>query len=132
MRPVRRALETPPGKWVGTFFTMMFITLTFVIFRSPSMPHALAMLESLVSFGGGCTMWELILKAGVLPITASYMAAWLVTELLKWKPDLLSTRLRDPVTGYVWPVKLASWTVAFILIVAARPVAAVPFVYFQF
>ncbi len=124
-------LQAPPFQWLATFITMLFIMLTFIIFRAPDMPHALNVLAGLVHFGGECTLTELIYKHALIPIISVYFIGWLITEFLKKDPEPFRF-LRNPLSGYAYPLKLAIWTSAIIITVAARPLQAVPFVYFQF
>lgn len=131
MPKLEKALDIPPVYWLNNVITMFFIMLTFVIFRAPDMPRAFNVLEGLTRFTGECTLWEPILKAGLIPIMSVYILAWLFTEYLKKHPEPFSA-IRKPELGYSYPLKLATWTAAIILTIAARPLAAVPFVYFQF
>jgi D-alanyl-lipoteichoic acid acyltransferase DltB (MBOAT superfamily) len=117
--------------WFNNLLTMLFIMLTFIVFRAPDMPHAFNLFEGLVRAGGECTLLEPIIKAGLIPITAVYIFGWLATEFIKRHPEPFRF-IRDPQIGYAYPFKLATWTAAVILTIAARPLAAVPFVYFQF
>lgn len=114
----------------NTSLTMLFIMLTFIVFRAPDMPHAINLLEGLVR-GGDCTLVEPIIKAGLIPIMSVYILGWLATEFMKRHPEPFRL-IRDPQLGFNYPFKLATWTAAVILTIAARPLSAVPFVYFQF
>lgn len=124
-------MQRAPIMWFNNFLTMLFIMLNFIIFRAPDMDHAFNVLNGLVSIGGECTLIELMTKHAVIPIIIVYCLGWLITEYLKKNPEPFSW-LRDEAKGYGYPLKLAFWTSAVILTVAARPMQAVPFVYFQF
>lgn len=118
--------------YCGWFLTIFFVMLTFVVFRAPEMSHSLNILTSLFK-GGESVLVEQIIKAGLIPIMGVYMGAWLLTEYLKKHPENSALHwLRDPKFGYGYALKLAAWTSAVILTIAARPLEAVPFVYFQF
>jgi len=127
----KRLDKNPLIGWGNNLLTMLFIMLTFIVFRAPDMPRAMNILQSLVNFSGDCTLFEPIVKAGLIPIMSVYIIAWLATEYMKKHPDSFRF-IRDPEIGYAYPFKLATWTAAVILTIAARPLAAVPFVYFQF
>jgi hypothetical protein len=130
-KDLEKYLTVKPVIYFNTFLTMIFIMLTFVIFRAPDMPHAFNVLASLTSLEGDCTLLLPVVKAGLIPIMSIYFLVFVITEYLKRNPEPFSF-MRDPVCGYAYPLKLASWTAAVILTVAARPLTAVPFVYFQF
>jgi len=116
---------------LNLLITWVFIAFTFVVFRAPDMTRAFNIFEGMLSFRGECQLWEPIIKAGLIPITSVYLLAWLVTEYVKRHPEPFRF-IRDPQLGYKYPFKLATWTAAIILTIAARPLAAVPFLYFQF
>lgn len=128
--------ETSAGKWFGTFLTMSFITMTYAIFRAPDMPHAFNILSSYLNFSMPFTMAESIQKSGVIFLLATYVLFWLASEAASKLPQFME-RLKPfgiatDRLEFAMPVRLASWTAAVILMVAAKPIAAVPFVYFQF
>lgn len=123
--------NTTAGKWCGTFFTMLFITVTYTIFRAPDVPIGLNVLAAWFTGTGECTLLLPIVKSGVPYLLAVYVSFWLLTEWVKvLKPQ---EKKEDTWTG-VYPsmVRYASWTAAAFLIVGARPTVATPFVYFQF
>lgn len=125
-----KALNNTPMHLLNHAMVVLFLLLTFIIFRAPTMSRAFNLLEGLVR-PGECTLWEPILKAGLIPIIAVYMLAWLTTEFAKRHPEPFLF-IRNPNFGYTFPFKMATWTAAIILTIAARPMAAVPFLYFQF
>lgn len=125
-----KALDNTAMHLVNHALLVLFLLVTFIIFRAPTMSNAFNLLQGLVR-PGECTLWEPILKAGLIPIISVYMFAWLSTEFIKRHPEPFQF-LRNPNFGYVFPLKMATWTVAIILTIAARPMAAVPFLYFQF
>ncbi len=127
---IRRFVDTKPMKCFSVCFTFLFITVTYSIFRSPDMAHSFNLLGSLFN-SGECTMWEPLMWSGVVAMMGLYVSCWMLTAFLESHPTFLPG-LRPAGTGYIYPVKLASWTVAIILLTAARPVVAIPFVYFQF
>jgi len=146
--PLGAVCNTWFGKQLGTFLTMSFITVSYTVFRAPDMAHARYVLSGLFNVGSQCTLWEPILKSAVLQFLSVYTGFWLLTSALKaissspgqsaagQHPGLGSRRLPsfiwDHRVGYSPPVKLAAWTAALILMVAAKPTEATPFVYFQF
>jgi alginate O-acetyltransferase complex protein AlgI len=127
---LEKALNNVPMHLLNHAIVVLFLLLTFIIFRAPTMSRAFNVLAGLVR-PGECTLWEPILKAGLIPIMGVYVFAWLFTELAKKYPEPFSF-IRNPNLGYAFPFKMATWTAAVILTIAARPMAAVPFLYFQF
>jgi hypothetical protein len=114
---------------------MLFITVTFVVFRAPDMPHALVMLQSAISGSGMAFMPLYVLRSGVLQFTGIYMMFWFLTELANRKPAIFGSLVNqnaEAVLRFSPQLRFASWTAALILTVAARPTEAIPFVYFQF
>ncbi|MBI4534483.1 MAG: MBOAT family protein [Candidatus Melainabacteria bacterium] len=131
VKPLDAAFNTWIGRQLGTFITMSFITISFVVFRAPDMPHALSVLSGLSNLSGTSMLAESICKAGVLQFLAIYVTFWLTTELFKQR-KIVASFIWDASTGYKLPVRMASWTMAVILMIAAKPTEITPFVYFQF
>jgi hypothetical protein len=77
-------------------------------------------------------MTEVVVKSGILVIGGSYLFFWLATEYLRKHETLLDGVIKTAEGSFQNPVRLATWTAAAILMVAAKPLEAVPFVYFQF
>lgn len=131
VQPLSTVCNTAPGKWCGTFLTMLFITVTYTIFRAPDVPTGLNVLQCWFSTDTNCTLWLPVVKSGVVCLLTVYMSFWLITEFLKHSRQ-------SPAKGATWSgvypsaLRYASWTAAAFLIVAARPTVATPFVYFQF
>jgi D-alanyl-lipoteichoic acid acyltransferase DltB (MBOAT superfamily) len=134
-KSLEAAANTVFAKQIGVVVTMAFITVCFVIFRAPDIPHAFNILNGFTNFAGECTLFEPIQKCGAIQFVLIYMAFWIFTELVKSKPALFNV-IRDQapnsVSVFKQPIRLASWTAALILMFAAKPIVAVPFVYFQF
>ncbi len=128
---VDKSLNNPVMNLVNNFFVVLFVVLTYVVFRAPDVTRAINVERSLFNVGAQCQLWEPILKAGLIPIITLYMLAFGINELAVRYPEKFRF-IRDPEIGYAYPFRLAAWTAALILTVAARPLAAVPFVYFQF
>jgi len=126
-----RLLAGPLGHAAGVLITMIFVTVSFVIFRAPDMTQAANLLSGLYSFTAGSQLWLSVLKTGLLQILAVYITFWLATELMVRKPFLPAALWRQG-SGFTAPLRAASWTAALLLILAARPAGPVPFVYFQF
>ncbi len=130
-------LETACGSFVGSaasfIFTFAFVCATFGLFRSPDMPHALNLWSGMVHFGQPFTLALPLIKSGLLPILAAYAIFWQLTTYLRNHPTFIDGLIKEPAGGlFANPVRLATWTAALILMVAAKPMEAVPFVYFQF
>lgn len=120
------------GAVLNRIMLFAFIIPTYSLFRSPDMPHALNLWAGYFNFGGAFTMTEPLVKSGILVIGGAYLAFWLATEYLRKHETFLDGLIKDGPGAFQNPVRLATWTAAGILMVAAKPLEAVPFVYFQF
>lgn len=127
--PLAKAAASAPGQWFGIFLTMLFITISFTIFRAPDVPTGLHVLSCWFSDDTASTLWLPIVKAGVLVFFGVYVAFWLITEAIKRARHIT---LQAPISVYPSALRFASWTAALFLMLAARPTAPTPFVYFQF
>jgi alginate O-acetyltransferase complex protein AlgI len=133
--PLNAALDNWFGRGLGIFLTLLFITATDTVFRSPDLPHAFNMFSSLLQVNAPCTLMPAILKSGIIQFLSLYFSFWLLLEFMSRHPDKLPwlrDSYQDARLRFATPVRLASWTAALILMFAARPTEAVPFVYFQF
>jgi alginate O-acetyltransferase complex protein AlgI len=120
------------GAVLNRLMLFAFIIPTYSLFRSPDMPHALNLWAGYFNFGSAFTMTEVVVKSGILVIGGSYLFFWLATEYLRKHETLLDGVIKTAEGSFQNPVRLATWTAAAILMVAAKPLEAVPFVYFQF
>ena len=127
--------KKPIARLLSIFMTMAFVSLTYVIFRAPDLPRAFNLLSYLTNFSGTSILWQVVEKSAILPMLTVYLGFWLLLELAKRRPQfvglLVARDARAPIC-FSTPVRLASWTAAAILMVAAHPNEAIPFVYFQF
>ncbi len=135
--PTLNALcESKPGILLSHSAVVLFIIITYAVFRAPDMPHAMNMLTSMLNFHGPCTLYSTVEKSGVIYIACLYFAFWLLTDKVSKSEFLMSVAktlgLSQDGKTFDWPVRFASWTAACLLMFAARPTEAVPFVYFQF
>jgi len=130
------ASQTVLGNIFSAVLTMAFVCATFGLFRSPDMPHALNLWSGMAGLTQNNAAFSLmlpLLKSGILPILIAYFAFWLLTSYLRKHPTLLDGLVKEPGGGlFLNPVRMATWTAALILMVASKPLEAVPFVYFQF
>lgn len=137
------ALNEASARWyaraAGVAMTMLFITITYTLFRAPDVPTGLNVLSSWFGTDWNCSLWLAVMKSGVLVFLAVYASFWLITEALKRRLPPLTSSASPAEQPYVVPrlvyppaLRFASWTAALFLIVAARPTVATPFVYFQF
>jgi alginate O-acetyltransferase complex protein AlgI len=135
---VNAACESKIGIALRYIFTFAFITCTFALFRSPDIPHALVIWSGMLNFAAPFTQTVPILKSGILPIVILYFAFWQLTEYLRKHKTFADGELKDSLMPagarmlFANPVRLATWSAALILMVASKPLEAVPFVYFQF
>jgi alginate O-acetyltransferase complex protein AlgI len=122
---------------VGTAVSVVLFWATYlfslIIFRAPDLSHSGAMLSSLAN-GQQSALIEPLLRSGVFPITAVYLAFWGCTEFAARNklPKFLVASENQHGLLFNPSIRFASWTAAVLLIAAARPSEAVPFVYFQF
>lgn len=131
VKPLGAALGGPVGLWFGTFVTMSYITITYTIFRAPDMPRAWNVLASWFA-GGAFTLSDVTLRSGVIPLLVLYFCYWLATL---YRQQVVAKPASPEITYvplFPVPLRVASWTAAVILVLAARPLEATPFVYFQF
>ncbi|HEY9772805.1 MAG TPA: MBOAT family O-acyltransferase [Planktothrix sp.] len=133
--PLRAVCETFAGRCLSTAITASFIMMTFCVFRAPDLPRAFNILHEMFTFSGECLLWGPISRSSLVPLITVYSGFWLVSELAKRRPQLFG-KFVDLSQGhaleFATPLRMASWTAAILLTVAARPTEAVPFVYFQF
>jgi hypothetical protein len=130
---LKKALDNKFGVILGTVQTVAFIGFTYALFRAPDMPHAINMWTSLVNFHGPVTLIEPVFKSGILVIATVYFAFWQATEYLRKHETFVDGWLKsEDRQVFANPLRLATYTVAAILMVASKPLEAVPFVYFQF
>ncbi len=130
-------LETAGNSLVGQAFswlvTITFVCVTFGLFRSPDMPHAVNLWTGMTHFGQDFTLAVPILKSGIMPILVAYFAFWQIVSYLQKHPTFIDGLIKEQEgSRFANPVRMATWTAALILMVAAKPLEAVPFVYFQF
>ncbi len=130
------------GKEIGTLTTVMFLISTFVLFRAPDVQQSLNVVLGLVNFSDlTSTLYLPMIKSGCLYFLGSYLAFWGVLEIMKRRPDLTNftwllglAGRPEAVNKLFFPssIRLATWTAAVFLMLAAKPAVPVPFVYFQF
>lgn len=128
------------GHWWGVFLTMAFMTGVLIVFRAPDMPHALLVFQGLLNFGATCELGTPLVKSGALVFLGTYLIFW--RAQVWWHSTgrivHLSNQAQRAEGGsqdtipIPLPFRLASWTAAVLLMIAATPNEAVPFVYFQF
>jgi alginate O-acetyltransferase complex protein AlgI len=123
--------ETKLGLLLSLLLTLAYVTLGFVIFRAPSMAQVGNIVTSLTNFAQPCTLWDLVVKSGLPQFAAVYFSLWILLEVLKRRPNVLPAIYKHPF-GFCTPVKMAAWTAAVIFMIAAKPIEATPFIYFQF
>lgn len=116
----------------GTTLTFAYVVFCFDLFRAPDLPHALNIWSSLINFQGVCTLAMPLAKSGVVPIALAYWFFWQICQHLRDNKTIFDRLVKAQNGMFCQPARLASWTAAAILMVAAKPLEAVPFVYFQF
>ena len=130
--PMRALAATWLGTVLGVMITISFVMLTYVVFRAPDLPQAMAVLTGLLNFADlQSTLWLPLVKASIIPVSCVYLAFWLGTEFLKHQRNLPCFSNAKTLI-YPSAIRYASWTAAVLLALGARPTEAVPFVYFQF
>lgn len=132
LKSLEAVLESAAGRWLGTAITFTFLTFSFTLFRAPDMSHAFNVWSGFSHLSWESTLWTPVVKSGVLVFLAVYAGFWLVNEYVKrCAGDSLKTGSHFG-SGRLAPVRVAAWTAAMIIMVAARPTEATPFMYFQF
>ncbi len=138
---LKQACASQIGTVLAILFNTVFVVLTYSIFRSPDIPHGLNLWAGAFSFQGAATLIEPLCKSGVLVIGAAYFIFWQTTEYLRHHQSAIDKFIKAPAQKenqapgqvvFLNPLRLATYTAAAILIVASKPLEAVPFVYFQF
>lgn len=119
---------------LGIFMTMTFITLTFVVFRAPDMSHAMNVFAGYLNFAAPCQLALPLTKSGACVFTLAYFVFWLFRLAMDSRIKSNSGPLTlSPHLSALRPAfRYAAYTAACILMLAATPTEAVPFVYFQF
>jgi D-alanyl-lipoteichoic acid acyltransferase DltB (MBOAT superfamily) len=126
------------GNIVGSSIARCLFWATYlsslIVFRTPNLSSAGRMFASLSNWQQPSTLIEPLWKAGMFQIVAVYLAYWGCTELASRKklPSFVVSAENQYGLLFAPAVRFASWTAAVLLIAAARPSEAVPFVYFQF
>lgn len=134
---LKQACASQIGTVLAILVNTVFVVLTYSIFRSPDIPHGLNLWAGAFSFQGSATLIEPLCKSGILVVGAAYFIFWQLTEYLRHHQTAIDKFIKTPsqIPGQVVflnPLRLATYTAAAILMVASKPLEAVPFVYFQF
>jgi D-alanyl-lipoteichoic acid acyltransferase DltB (MBOAT superfamily) len=119
---------------LGVALTFLFIMLTYALFRAPDIPTAINVWLCMFNFANSnCTLALPIIKSGILVITSVYFSFWLLLSYLSKHETFIDRLLKEKSTGlFRNEFRLASWVAGSILVVASKPLEAIPFVYFQF
>lgn len=128
------AAETVPGVALSVITFWLFWLSSLVVFRCNDLAHSSAMFASLVNVTAASAILEPIAKAGVFQIAFVYLLYWGLSELAQRGklPKIFQSAQNQHGLLFNPAARFASWTAAVVLIAAARPTEAVPFVYFQF
>lgn len=131
---VAKVTENAAGATIARALFWATYLSSLIIFRAPDLSHAGAMLASLADWQQSSNLIEPLVRSGVGPIATVYLMFWGITELAsKGKlPRFLNASENKHGLLFNPSVRMASWTAAVLLIAAAKPTEAVPFVYFQF
>lgn len=117
-----------PMRIVNVALTFLFVAAAFVMFRAPDLGTTWNIFCSLGNFGLENRTIEYLDKSGVVVFATIYLGFWIVTDMIK-----STRRIKDTDTMiYPLPLRLASWTAAILIMIAAKPTQATPFIYFQF
>lgn len=119
---------TLPVKILNVCLTFLFVAAAFVMFRAPDLTTTWNIFSSLGNVHLPTQTLEYLDKSGVVIFGLVYVGFWLLTDALKkWRGV---TNLETPI--YPLALRMASWTAAVLIIIAAKPTKATPFIYFQF
>jgi alginate O-acetyltransferase complex protein AlgI len=126
--------ESTPGVALSVLTFWCFWLSSLVVFRCPDLAHCSAMFASLLNWHAQSAILEPLARAGVFQIAAVYLLYWGSSELAQRGrlPKIVTVAQNQHGLLFNPGARFASWTAAVILIAAARPTEAVPFVYFQF
>lgn len=123
-----KTFTNPVIKAFNICLTFTFVALAFVLFRAPDFAHAANIWCSLFNPSNQSICIEPMLKSGVLSFAFVYLGYWIFCDLLK---NIRHTG-ELPLIMFSRPIRAAAWTGGVFLMLAAKPVEATPFIYFQF
>jgi D-alanyl-lipoteichoic acid acyltransferase DltB (MBOAT superfamily) len=129
IKGIDSVLSTPIGTVCSITFNMAFIVLTWLLIRT-DITHAWNVISNLFNFKADSLTWQPVFTSGIIQFMSVYVLFWLAEETLKRRPEFFSAIANG--SQFSTPIRFASWTAATLLMLAAKPVTAVPFVYFQF
>ena len=125
--PLDRLRESPWGRLLGRIWTLLAVTLLFVVFRAESLPAAGEMLRTMFSGSltaeGTVTLLRLLQPAALLALALAILFAGGLRERL-------DRRLRAPVFDHL--ARAGSLALLFLCILSLSTGGFHPFLYFQF
>lgn len=116
-------------KACNMLMTFLFVVMAFVMFRAASLTQAMNVWQNLLNCGIKESMClEPMLKSGVLVFALVYVGFWICCDVMKKlkPPEPVRLLFASP------SLRAGAWTAAILLMLAAKPVVATPFIYFQF
>ncbi len=117
-----------PVRLFNIALTFMFVAAAFVMFRAPDLNTTWNIFSSLPNFSLENRTIEYLDKSGVIIFAAIYLGYWILTDTTKRVRGID----KSDTMMYPLPLRLASWTAAVLIMIAAKPTQATPFIYFQF
>lgn len=127
-KSLRSACSWGPVRILNMALTFLFVAAAFVMFRAPDLSTTWNIFSSLGNFALENRTIEYLDKSGVVVFASIYLGYWIITDLLKQAKNIS----RPERLIYALPLRLASWTAAILIMIAAKPTHATPFIYFQF
>ncbi len=125
--PVQKLQEKPLGRVLGRVYTLLAVTLLFVVFRAESLGAAGAMLRVMftgsATAAGGVELLRLLQPAALLSLALALLFAGGLRERLY-------ARLRAPVFRHL--ARVGSLALLFLCILSLSTGGFHPFLYFQF
>lgn len=117
--------------------TYLYTSITWVFFRAATLTEATNVISHLLAPGYTSILLAPLTKSCLVAIMGCYVVFWLACEIARHQPHWIPSIFKSAMPEaskllFSTPMRYASWTAAFVLILAARPTEAVPFMYFQF
>ncbi len=120
--------------WAGVAFTFTFLIFACVIFRAPTVPEALTVMQRMFTLAPSAAVVEPFLVS-TLPVTLSLYVAYLALQHLGTAQSGLAPAVLHRLARW-WnaslPLRATTYASLALVIMACAPEDVAPFIYFQF
>lgn len=120
--------------WAGVAFTFTFLIFACIIFRAPTVPEALQVMQRMFAINPSTAVVEAF-SVSTLPVTLSLYVAYLWLERQGKRGVGLGTRALRVMHGW-WssslPLRATTYASLALVIMGCAPEDVAPFIYFQF